>query len=116
VASLNDRDEDMAPAGSEKVDGGLVAESMRLVAVERKIKRQVGGYWRWSAARSLLLVPGSQIMPASNKSPPKLAAARTPLSAVLRAALGHRGVQVTVTLWVIGYLLVLWLANDAQIE
>ena len=39
VASLNERDEDMTPAGSEKVDGGLLAESMRLVAVERKIGR-----------------------------------------------------------------------------
>src|ERR1700735_284048 len=39
--------------------------------------------------------------------------ARTPLSAVLRAVVGHRGVQATVALWVIGYLLVLWLAGRA---
>lgn len=52
-------------------------------------------------------------MPVSNESPPKYAAARTPLSAVLRAVVGHRGVQATVALWVIGYLLVLWLADGS---
>jgi len=38
VTSLNDRAEDMTGAGSEKVDGDLLTEIMRLVAVERKNK------------------------------------------------------------------------------
>jgi hypothetical protein len=52
-------------------------------------------------------------VPVSNESPPKHAAATTPLSAVLRAVIGHRGVQAAVTLWVIGYLLVLLLADGS---
>jgi len=52
-------------------------------------------------------------VPVSNESSPKHAAAGKPLRAVLRALVGHRGVQATAALWVIGYLLVLWLADGS---
>jgi hypothetical protein len=49
----------------------------------------------------------------SNESPPKHAAATASLSAALRAIVSHRGVQATITLWVVGYLVVLWLADGS---
>ena len=52
-------------------------------------------------------------MSVSNESPPKDAAVAASLSAVLRAIIRHRGVQASATLWVVGYLIVLWLAAGA---
>jgi len=52
-------------------------------------------------------------VPIGNEFPPKCAARHMPLRAALRAVAGHRGVQAAVTLWVIGYLLVLWLADGS---
>jgi len=44
---------------------------------------------------------------------PTLAASQAPLSSVLRAVVHHRGVQVAVASWVVGYLVVLWLAQGS---
>jgi hypothetical protein len=46
-------------------------------------------------------------------SPPTHAAATPSLGAVLRAVVSHRGVQGAVALWIIGYVVVLWLARGS---
>ena len=45
--------------------------------------------------------------------PPTHAAATPSLRAALRAVVSHRGVQVAVALWIIGYVVVLWLARGS---
>jgi hypothetical protein len=52
-------------------------------------------------------------MTASGQSPPTLGATPTPLSSVLRAVVNHRGVRIAVASWVVGYLVVLWLAHGS---
>ena len=42
-----------------------------------------------------------------------LEATPAPLSSVLRAVVKHRGVQIAVASWVVGYLVVLWLAHGS---
>jgi len=42
-----------------------------------------------------------------------LAATPAPLSSVLRAVVNHRGVRIAVASWVVGYLVVLWLAHGS---
>ena len=52
-------------------------------------------------------------MSVSDPLPPAHAAATTSLSAVLGAILRHRGVRFAAALWVLGYLVVLWLARGS---
>ena len=52
-------------------------------------------------------------MTASSESSPRLAATPVPLSSVLRAVVNHRGVRIAVASWVVGYLVVLWLAHGS---
>jgi hypothetical protein len=52
-------------------------------------------------------------MSASAQSPPTVAATPAPLSSVLRAVVNHRGVRIAVASWVVGSLVVLWLAHGA---
>jgi hypothetical protein len=52
-------------------------------------------------------------MSIGNQSPPARVAAAASLGSVLRAIVRHRGVQTTVVLWVIGYVVVLWLAQGS---
>jgi hypothetical protein len=52
-------------------------------------------------------------MSVSDQLPPTIAAASPSLGSVLRAVVGHRGVQTAVALWVIGYVVVLWLAQGS---
>lgn len=49
----------------------------------------------------------------SNQSPPANAAAAASLGAALRAIASHRGVQTAAVLWVVGYIVVLWLAQGS---
>jgi hypothetical protein len=49
-------------------------------------------------------------MDAGGDSTPQVA---TTASAGFRAIVMHRGVQATVVLWVVGYLLVFWIAGDS---
>lgn len=52
-------------------------------------------------------------MSLSDQSPPTNARASTSLGSVLQAIVNHRGVQIAATLWVIGYAVVLWLADGS---
>jgi hypothetical protein len=52
-------------------------------------------------------------MSASAPLQPTPSTTPAPLSSVLRAVVSHRGVQVTVVSWVIGYVVVLWLAQGS---
>jgi hypothetical protein len=52
-------------------------------------------------------------MSIGDQSPPARVAATPPLGTVLRAIVRHRGVQTTAVLWVIGYVVVLWLAQGS---
>jgi hypothetical protein len=52
-------------------------------------------------------------MSASDQVPPTIAAASPSLGSALRAVVGHRGVQTAATLWIIGYVVVLWLAQGS---
>jgi hypothetical protein len=52
-------------------------------------------------------------MSASGQSPPTLVATSAPLSSVLRAVVKHRGVQTAVACWIVGYVIVLWLAHGS---
>ena len=52
-------------------------------------------------------------MSVRDPSPPTHAAATPSLRAALRAVVGHSGVQVAVALWIIGYVVVLWLARGS---
>jgi hypothetical protein len=52
-------------------------------------------------------------MSVSGQSPPTLGATPAPLSSVLRAVVNHRGVRIAVASWVVGYLVVLWLAHGS---
>ncbi|HEY8174502.1 MAG TPA: hypothetical protein VIF32_02320, partial [Gemmatimonadaceae bacterium] len=52
-------------------------------------------------------------MSVRDPSPPAYAAATPSLRAALRAVVSHRGVQVAVALWIIGYVVVLWLARGS---
>jgi hypothetical protein len=52
-------------------------------------------------------------MSVSDQLPPTIAGASPSLGSVLRAVVGHRGVQTAVALWVIGYVVVLWLAQGS---
>ena len=52
-------------------------------------------------------------MTASGESAPTIAPAQAPLSSVLRAIVNHRGVRIAVAAWVIGYVVVLWLARGS---
>ena len=52
-------------------------------------------------------------MSASGQSPPTFTATPAPLSSVLRAVVNHRGVRIAVASWVVGYLVVLWLAHGS---
>jgi hypothetical protein len=52
-------------------------------------------------------------MTIGDQSPPARVAAATSLGSVLRAIVRHRGVQTAVVLWVIGYVVVLWLAQGS---
>jgi hypothetical protein len=52
-------------------------------------------------------------MSLSEQSPPTNAKATPSLGAVLRAIVGHRGVQAAVAMWVFGYTVVLWLADGS---
>ena len=49
----------------------------------------------------------------SDESPPSNAMIITSLGPVLRAVVGHRGVQAAAAFWVVGYIVVLWLARGA---
>jgi hypothetical protein len=49
----------------------------------------------------------------SNQSPPANAAAAASLGSVLRVIASHRGVQTAAVLWVVGYMVVLWLAQGS---
>jgi hypothetical protein len=49
----------------------------------------------------------------SDQSPPTNAATALSLGSVLRSVVGHRGVQAAAVLWVVGYLVVLWLARGS---
>jgi hypothetical protein len=52
-------------------------------------------------------------MSVSNESPRNHGAAPASLREILRAIAGHRGVQVSVALWLAGHVLVWWLANGS---
>ena len=52
-------------------------------------------------------------MSASDQSPPNHAATPPSLGSVLRAVVSHRGVQIAVASWVVGYLVVLRLAHGS---
>src|SRR5262245_42061340 len=52
-------------------------------------------------------------MSAARQSSPTPAATSAPLLSVLRAVARHRGVQTAVALWVVGSLVVLWLAHGS---
>jgi hypothetical protein len=52
-------------------------------------------------------------MSVSDQLPPTIAAASPSLGSALRAVVGHRGVQTSVALWIIGYVVVLWLAQGS---
>jgi hypothetical protein len=52
-------------------------------------------------------------MSASDQVPPTIAAASPSLGSALRAVVGHRGVQTAAALWIIGYVVVLWLAQGS---
>jgi hypothetical protein len=52
-------------------------------------------------------------MSVRDQSPPTLAAPTPSLRSVLRAIVSHRGVQTAVALWIIGYVVVLWLARGS---
>jgi hypothetical protein len=52
-------------------------------------------------------------MSVRDQSPPTQAAATPSLCSVLRAVVSHRGVQGAVALWIIGYVVVLWLARGS---
>jgi len=52
-------------------------------------------------------------MSTSGQSPLPLVATSATLSSVLRAVVKHRGVQTAVACWVVGYLIVLWLAHGS---
>ena len=52
-------------------------------------------------------------MSVRDQSPPTHAAATPSLRSVLRAVVSHRGVQGAVALWIIGYVVVLWLARGS---
>src|SRR5271170_7611154 len=52
-------------------------------------------------------------MDVSDQSPATHTATTAPLSSVLRAIVSHRGVHAAVVLWVVGYLIVLWLAHGS---
>jgi hypothetical protein len=52
-------------------------------------------------------------MSSGDQSPRARVAATPSLASVLRAIVRHRGVQTTVVLWVIGYVVVLWLAQGS---
>jgi hypothetical protein len=52
-------------------------------------------------------------MSISDQPPPLHAVAAASMSGVLRDIVSHRGVQAAITLWVVGYLLVLWLADGS---
>jgi hypothetical protein len=52
-------------------------------------------------------------MRAASQSPQTTATTPVPLLWVLRAVVRHRGVQIALALWVLGYLVVLWLAHGS---
>ena len=52
-------------------------------------------------------------MSVHNELPEKPVMAEASIGAVLRTTLRHRGVQATAALWVVGYLVVLWLADGS---
>lgn len=52
-------------------------------------------------------------MSVSGQSSPTRAETQAPLSSVLRAVVNHRGVRIAVASWVVGYLVVLWLAHGS---
>jgi hypothetical protein len=52
-------------------------------------------------------------MSVRDQLPPTHAAATPSLRSVLRAVVSHRGVQGAVALWIIGYVVVLWLARGS---
>jgi hypothetical protein len=52
-------------------------------------------------------------MSIGDQSPPARITAPPSLSSVLRAIVRHRGVQTTAVLWVVGYVVVLWLAEGS---
>ncbi len=52
-------------------------------------------------------------MSAASQSPQTPAATPVSLLSVLRAVVRHRGVQTAVALWVVGHLVVLWLAHGS---
>ena len=52
-------------------------------------------------------------MSAGNQSPSVQTGATPSIGSVLRSIVGHRGVQTAVSLWVVGYFVVLWLARGS---
>src|ERR1022692_1649499 len=52
-------------------------------------------------------------MSVRDQSPPTHAASTPSLGSVLRTVFSHRGVQTAVALWVVGYVVVLWVAHGS---
>src|ERR1039457_4886367 len=73
----------------------------------------VDGIVRPALPRRSLAVLEGPAMSLSEQSPPTNAKATPSLGAVLRAIVGHRGVQAAVAMWVFGYTVVLWLADGS---
>src|SRR6266498_3145991 len=56
---------------------------------------------------------GGPAMSAREQSPPTHAAGTPSLGSVLRSVVSHRGVQTAFALWIVGYVVVLWIARGS---